>query len=292
VSRHGSPSHERLRWAIEQRHSRLALVTAAELPRVPARDALALSLLLLEDEARAPRLLGGMGRRRPVVLVAGDQPLLVRGAAVLLDRVRDIDAIYAGSAARARRLLGGATDVLAWAGDNLDAGAVDALRDARQACPALGLCVVARRVDAVALERLVGEGTERLALSLHAERFDARDLVELIHSVLRGRSTVDMQLIRHLAARQEAQGESELTASEREVMELVAAGLRNREIARRLWKSEKTVEKHVGRVFQKLGLPPGSTGHLDRRVVATRMYLARAAAQQSGDAFEPPPSSP
>ena len=292
MSSHGSPSHERLRWAIEQRHARLALLTAAELPRVPPRDALALSLLLLEDETRALQRQAGPTRRRPVVLVAGDQPLLVRGAAVLLDRSRDIDAIYAGSAARARRLLAGGVDALAWAGDNLDAAEVDELRDLRRAHPATGLCMVARRADAAALERLVGDGTERLAFSLQAERFDARDLVELIRSVLRGRSTVDTALIHRLAALQGAPGQPDLTASEREVMELVAAGLRNREIARRLWKSEKTIEKHVGRVFQKLGLPPGSSGHLDRRVVATRIYLTRAAEVPSGEGFKLPPAAP
>jgi DNA-binding NarL/FixJ family response regulator len=45
-----------------------------------------------------------------------------------------------------------------------------------------------------------------------------------------------------------------LTAREREVLEVLAAGLTNREIAARLFISEKTVGVHVGRIYHKLGV--------------------------------------
>ena len=47
----------------------------------------------------------------------------------------------------------------------------------------------------------------------------------------------------------------ELTEREREVLELLAAGLRNSEIARRLTLSEKTVRNHVSAVLVKLQVP-------------------------------------
>jgi len=50
------------------------------------------------------------------------------------------------------------------------------------------------------------------------------------------------------------QGLGSLSAREREIAELVADGLTNREIGARLFLSEKTIETHLTRVFQKLGL--------------------------------------
>jgi DNA-binding NarL/FixJ family response regulator len=46
----------------------------------------------------------------------------------------------------------------------------------------------------------------------------------------------------------------ELTASERRVAELAAAGLTNREVAARLFMSPKTVEANVARAYRKLGI--------------------------------------
>jgi DNA-binding NarL/FixJ family response regulator len=46
-----------------------------------------------------------------------------------------------------------------------------------------------------------------------------------------------------------------LSAREREVAELVARGLSNRDIGRRLFISERTSETHVSHIMRKLDLP-------------------------------------
>jgi DNA-binding NarL/FixJ family response regulator len=46
----------------------------------------------------------------------------------------------------------------------------------------------------------------------------------------------------------------DLTRREREVMELIAAGLSNREIADLLVVSQKTVKNHICRIYQRIGI--------------------------------------
>jgi DNA-binding NarL/FixJ family response regulator len=62
-----------------------------------------------------------------------------------------------------------------------------------------------------------------------------------------------------------------LTAREREVLELVAEGRSNHAIAGQLVITERAVEKHVTRIFAKLGLEPAPSHH--RRVLAVLAYL-------------------
>lgn len=64
----------------------------------------------------------------------------------------------------------------------------------------------------------------------------------------------------------------ELTAREREVLALIAAGLTNAAICRELWISQKTLESHVSRIYGKLGLEPGERVH--RRVAAALAWHA------------------
>jgi DNA-binding CsgD family transcriptional regulator len=74
-----------------------------------------------------------------------------------------------------------------------------------------------------------------------------------------------------LAGKRRDSGLAALTARERELLALMAEGHSNTAIAGRLVISASAVEKHIGNVFAKLGLPPDDARH--RRVLAVLAYL-------------------
>ena len=74
-----------------------------------------------------------------------------------------------------------------------------------------------------------------------------------------------------VAARRRDDPLEALTPREREVLALMAEGLSNAGIGRRLWVTEGTVEKHVRSILAKLRLPETSDDH--RRVLAVITFL-------------------
>jgi DNA-binding NarL/FixJ family response regulator len=86
-------------------------------------------------------------------------------------------------------------------------------------------------------------------------------------------SVVDPALVQGLVAARRLDDPLErLTRREAEVLALMAEGLSNAGIARRLWVTERTVEKHVHSIPVKLPAP--ETEHPHRRVLAVLAYLA------------------
>jgi DNA-binding NarL/FixJ family response regulator len=77
-----------------------------------------------------------------------------------------------------------------------------------------------------------------------------KELVEGIRQVYAGRKWIPPELAAHLA---EHLGEEALTEREIEVLQHVAGGNRNRDIAGRLFISEETVKVHIKHIMEKLG---------------------------------------
>lgn len=76
------------------------------------------------------------------------------------------------------------------------------------------------------------------------------ELLAGIRDVHAGRKRIPPAVAAHLA---EHMGEEALTARELEVLQEVAGGNRNRDIARRLFITEETVKVHVKHIMEKLG---------------------------------------
>src|SRR5262245_40338443 len=113
---------------------------------------------------------------------------------------------------------------------------------------------------------------ERSGYLLKSRVASVDEFLESIDRLDRGGSVVDPSLVVELFSARKAEDLLEsLTAREREVLLLMAEGRTNAGIARRLWITEGTVEKHVHSIFVKLRLPETDDDH--RRVLAVVTFL-------------------
>ena len=84
---------------------------------------------------------------------------------------------------------------------------------------------------------------------------DPEDVIEGVRAVSRGESPLHPRAARQLlGARNSTPSDVELTPRETEVLALVRSGLPNKQIARRLGISERTVKAHLTSVFARIGV--------------------------------------
>ncbi|MER5716810.1 response regulator transcription factor [Streptomyces sp. NPDC002132] len=103
---------------------------------------------------------------------------------------------------------------------------------------------------------------------------DVLDFVGQAQRVADGETVVDPAIVRRLlGTRRGRTSVQELTPRETEVLALMAEGRSNSAIARALTVSQAAVSKHIGNIFDKLGLHTSDADH--RRVLAVLAYLRR-----------------
>jgi len=143
-----------------------------------------------------------------------------------------------------------------------------AARRIRADHPQVGVLLLSQHLETEHAMALVTQGGFGYLLKDRVLAVD--DFLDAARRVARGGSALDPQVVAGLVE----DPLSDLTAREREVLALMAEGLTNAGIAKRLWLTDRTVESHVRNVLMKLGLREGEDEH--RRVLAVLAHLRAA----------------
>jgi len=152
---------------------------------------------------------------------------------------------------------------------------IRAAEQIRASHPNTGVVVLSQYSEPEYALALLQKGAAGRAYLLKERVSDIDQLVNAIREVARGGSVIDPRVVEALVAARTRKPDSplrELTPRELEVLAAMAEGNNNAAIARRLFLTERAVEKHINSIFSKLGL--GEAQDVHRRVKATLLYLA------------------
>jgi DNA-binding NarL/FixJ family response regulator len=144
----------------------------------------------------------------------------------------------------------------------------------RSTHPEIGVVILSQYADPRYGLQLISGGAAGRAYLLKDRVHDRGELHAAIEVVARGGSMIDPAILSQLLDSDGRRADSPLAAltpREREVLAAMATGKSNAAIADDLVLTKRAVEKHVGAIFQKLGLP--DEDQVSRRVAAVLMYL-------------------
>ncbi len=158
-----------------------------------------------------------------------------------------------------------------------DGSGIEACREIREEFPATRIVMLTSYPDEEAVLSAIVAGASGYLL----KQIRGRDLVAALETVGRGESLLDPAVTEKVLARirkiatgsEEADELSQLTSQERKILELVAAGMTNKEIAAEVFLSDKTVKNYVSSILAKL--------NLERRAQAAA-FVAKQKADRGG----------
>jgi DNA-binding NarL/FixJ family response regulator len=149
---------------------------------------------------------------------------------------------------------------------------LQAALEIRAQYPSTSVLVLSQYVELGLALKLLSDSAEGVGYLLKDRIREVDDFVAAVRRVADGGSAIDPIIVSTLLSRQRPDDPlTQLTAREREVLELMATGSSNQGIADKLVITLRAVEKYVSSIFGKLGLP--STGSESRRVLAVLMFL-------------------
>jgi DNA-binding NarL/FixJ family response regulator len=210
------------------------------------------------------------------IVVADDAVLLREGLARLLaDDGHDVVAAVGDGAALVEAVLEHRPDIsivdVRMPPTHTDEGLRAAI-SARSKLPGAPVLVLSQYVEVAYAADLLADGSGAVGYLLKDRVAKIEEFLDALNRVAGGATVLDPQVVSELLASQRRRDPlAALTPRERELLALMAEGHSNTAIARRLVLSASAVEKHIGNVFAKLGLPPDDAQH--RRVLAVLAYL-------------------
>ena len=190
------------------------------------------------------------------VFLLDDHEVVRRGLRELFDAEADLSVV--GEAASAEEALSRVPstrpDVAVLDVRLPDGDGVEVCRDLRSAVPELKCLMLTSFADDEALFSAILAGASGYVL----KQIKGSDLVNAVRRVAAGESLLDPSLTRQVMDRLrgdqvEDERLSRLTSQERNILELIAEGKTNRQIADELYLAEKTVKNYVSNLLSKMG---------------------------------------
>ena len=209
------------------------------------------------------------------VIVADDDVLMREGLASLLERGGYEVVGQAGDGSELMRLVREQEPDLVVVDirmpPNHRTEGLEAAQLIRDEFPETALLILSAHVEVEHAMTLLATG-RRTGYLLKSRVVDVEEFLDAVGRVSRGGSVVDPALVQELLTARDVEDPlEELTRRERDVLALMAEGRSNAGIGRRLWITERTVEKHVTSILSKLRLPGTDDDH--RRVLAVVRFL-------------------
>ncbi|MFJ8743098.1 response regulator transcription factor [Embleya sp. NPDC127516] len=140
--------------------------------------------------------------------------------------------------------------------------------------PGFPMLVLSAHVETKYAGELLADGAGAVGYLLKERVGAVEDFLRTMDRVVRGETVLDPEVVTTLMRRGSSRSRSPLTAltaRERDVLQLMAQGHRNGDIAAELHVTEAAIHKHIRSIFNKLGLLADDAGH--RRVLAVLTYL-------------------
>ena len=220
------------------------------------------------------------------ILLVDDHEIVRQGIRALVETVEDFEVVgEAGTVEEAVKRVGlDSPDVVVLDVRLPDGSGVEACRDIRSRLPDVKVLMLTSFADEEALMSAIMAGASGFVL----KKVNSSELLGAIRKVGEGESLLDTTMTEQLFRRLR-DGKSEdpvlarLTDRERSILDLVAEGKTNRQIAEEMFLAEKTVKNYVSNLLSKMGM----SRRTEAATYLTKQQTRSTDAQEWPDGVEP-----